>query len=98
MVAPGLPMSGVHADDTIFSTIRDGFASHTMTFNTKAQRQSDEISNLKAVMMEMRAAHQQQLHRMEVNMAHILHNAGGSTSVPTIISTMIQAAPAPALA
>ena len=74
MVALGFPMSGVPTDDNNLNTIRDGFASHTMAFNAQAQRQGDKISGLRAAMMEIGAAHQQKLHRMEVNMAHMAHN------------------------
>ena len=48
-------------------------------------------------MMEMGAAHQQQLHRAEINMAHMGHNAYGPTNVTTTLSTMNWAVPAPAL-
>ena len=47
-------------------------------------------------MMEMGASHQQQLHRTEVNMAHMAHNAGGPASVSTTIRTMPQTVPVPA--
>jgi hypothetical protein len=95
MLAPGLPMPGGTADDDSLNTIRDGFASHTMAFNAQAQRQGDEISGLRAAMMEMGAAHQQQLHRMEQNMAHMARSVGGAATVPTTISTITQPAPPP---
>jgi hypothetical protein len=69
-----------------------------MTFNTQAQHQGDEISGVKAIMTELKASHKQQSHQIEVNMAHMARNAGGSKSVPTTISTMTQAAPFSALA
>ena len=98
MVVPSLPMPGVSADDNSLNLIRDGFASHTIVFNFQAQRQGNEIGNLETTMMEMGASHQQQLHQMEVNMAHMAHNTGGPVSKPTTINTMTQVKYAPALA
>ena len=41
-------------------------------------------------MIEMRESHQQQLHQLKINLAHMVRNAVGSASVPTTISTMTQ--------
>ena len=90
MLVPGLPVSGGPSYDNSMNTIRDSFASRTMVFNAQAQYQGDKINGLRAVMMVIETAHQQQLHHMEVTMVHMARNSGSPASVPTTISTMIQ--------
>ena len=97
MVAPGIHISGGPGDNCSPYSIHGSFASYTMAFNAQAQRKGDEISGLRAAIMEMGVSNQQQLQQMAVNMAPMVRHSGGHTGVPTTISAMTQIASAPAL-